>query len=560
MIAGLETTTDGEIRIAGKRVNEVEPKDRNIAMVFQNYALYPHMSVYDNMAYGLKIRKFAKDDIERRVQRAAKILELGPYLQRKPRELSGGQRQRVAMGRAIVREPAAFLFDEPLSNLDAKLRVQMRLEIQKLHRELRTTSVYVTHDQVEAMTLANRMIVINAGVVEQIGAPLEVYDNPASLFVAGFIGSPSMNFMPGTARGRRRRRRRRARDPAAAGGPRQGGRAGDRGRAPRALRGGRGQRARLPAARGHGGVAGGGFAAARRLQRHAPRRAHRGALDAEGRHRARGLDPARQGVLLRYRHRQAARRLSPMALDARRLEELSLNSSAPPGQLLYDGWLLRFSPGKAKRARSVNAVYPSRLPVEEKIAHCERVYGEQGLPAIFRISEHTQPPSLDATLAARGYESFNPTEVHAAPVDPALARRARGGEPAPGGVVRHGGGPARLPRRPTAAPISRGWPRCRSPMRPVAVLEAGVPMATGLAIFEDAHVGLFDVVTREGARRRGFARTIVAALLRWGRERGARQAYLQVEEGNAPALALYGGFGFAPAYRYWYRGRPGETQ
>ena len=201
MIAGLETTTEGEVRIAGKRVNEVEPKDRNIAMVFQNYALYPHMSVYDNMAYGLKIRKLAKDDIERRVQRAAGILELGPYLQRKPRELSGGQRQRVAMGRAIVREPAAFLFDEPLSNLDAKLRVQMRLEIQKLHRELRTTSVYVTHDQVEAMTLADRMIVINAGVIEQIGAPLEVYDDPASLFVAGFIGSPSMNFLPGKRSG-----------------------------------------------------------------------------------------------------------------------------------------------------------------------------------------------------------------------------------------------------------------------------------------------------------------------------------------------------------------------
>ncbi len=201
MIAGLETTTDGEIRIAGKRVNEVEPKDRNIAMVFQNYALYPHMSVYDNMAYGLKIRKLAKDDIERRVQRAAGILELGPYLQRKPRELSGGQRQRVAMGRAIVREPAAFLFDEPLSNLDAKLRVQMRLEIQKLHRELSTTSVYVTHDQVEAMTLADRMIVINAGVIEQVGAPLEVYDDPASLFVAGFIGSPAMNFLPGKLSG-----------------------------------------------------------------------------------------------------------------------------------------------------------------------------------------------------------------------------------------------------------------------------------------------------------------------------------------------------------------------
>ena len=201
MIAGLETTTEGEVRIAGKRVNEVEPKDRNIAMVFQNYALYPHMSVYDNMAYGLKIRKFPKEDIEKRVQRAAGILELGPYLQRKPRELSGGQRQRVAMGRAIVREPAAFLFDKPLSNLDAKLRVQMRLEIQKLHRELRTTSVYVTHDQVEAMTLANRMIVINAGVVEQVGAPIEVYDDPATLFVAGFIGSPSMNFMPGRRSG-----------------------------------------------------------------------------------------------------------------------------------------------------------------------------------------------------------------------------------------------------------------------------------------------------------------------------------------------------------------------
>ncbi len=197
IIAGLETATQGEIRIGGKRVNEVEPKDRNIAMVFQNYALYPHMSVYDNMAYGLKIRKLSKADIDTRVQRAAGILELGPYLARKPRELSGGQRQRVAMGRAIVRQPAAFLFDEPLSNLDAKLRVQMRLEIQKLHRELRTTSVYVTHDQVEAMTLADRMIVINAGTVEQVGAPIAVYDDPASQFVAGFIGSPAMNFLPG---------------------------------------------------------------------------------------------------------------------------------------------------------------------------------------------------------------------------------------------------------------------------------------------------------------------------------------------------------------------------
>jgi sn-glycerol 3-phosphate transport system ATP-binding protein len=200
MIAGLETVTHGDIEIAGRRVNDVEPKDRNIAMVFQNYALYPHMSVYDNMAYGLRIRGFSKADIETRVQRAAKILELGPFLGRKPRELSGGQRQRVAMGRAIVREPAAFLFDEPLSNLDAKLRVQMRLEIQKLHRELGTTSIFVTHDQVEAMTLANRMIVMNAGVVEQVGAPMQVYDEPASLFVAGFIGSPAMNFLPGAVR------------------------------------------------------------------------------------------------------------------------------------------------------------------------------------------------------------------------------------------------------------------------------------------------------------------------------------------------------------------------
>jgi sn-glycerol 3-phosphate transport system ATP-binding protein len=201
MIAGLELITEGEIAIGGTVVNNLEPKDRDIAMVFQNYALYPHMSVYDNMAYGLRIRGFSKAQIEERVQKAAKILELGNLLQRKPRELSGGQRQRVAMGRAIVREPKAFLFDEPLSNLDAKLRVQMRLEIQKLHRELGTTSIFVTHDQVEAMTLANRMIVMNGGVVEQIGAPMEVYDDPASLFVAGFIGSPAMNFLPGKVAG-----------------------------------------------------------------------------------------------------------------------------------------------------------------------------------------------------------------------------------------------------------------------------------------------------------------------------------------------------------------------
>src|SRR5471030_797634 len=202
MIAGLEAITSCEIVIGERVVNALEPKDRDIAMVFQNYALYPHMSVYANMAYGLKIRGFVKDDIEARVQRAAKILELGGLLGRKPRELSGGQRQRVAMGRAIVREPAVFLFDEPLSNLDAKLRVQMRLEIKRLQRELAVTSIYVTHDQVEAMTLADRLIVMNAGVAEQIGTPMEVYAKPASTFVASFIGSPPMNLVPAERGGR----------------------------------------------------------------------------------------------------------------------------------------------------------------------------------------------------------------------------------------------------------------------------------------------------------------------------------------------------------------------
>jgi sn-glycerol 3-phosphate transport system ATP-binding protein len=195
MVAGLERISGGEVAIGDRVVNELEPKDRDIAMVFQNYALYPHMSVYQNMAYGLKIKKMAKDEIERRVQKAAKILELGTFLQRLPRQLSGGQRQRVAMGRAIVREPAVFLFDEPLSNLDAKLRVQMRLEIKRLQRELGVTSIYVTHDQVEAMTLADRLIVMNAGIADQIGTPMDVYDRPASVFVAGFIGSPAMNFL-----------------------------------------------------------------------------------------------------------------------------------------------------------------------------------------------------------------------------------------------------------------------------------------------------------------------------------------------------------------------------
>jgi len=197
MVAGLEAISEGEISIDGKVVNELEPKDRNIAMVFQNYALYPHMTVAENMGYALKIAGLSKAKIEARVLTAAKILELEPLLTRKPRELSGGQRQRVAMGRAIVREPAVFLFDEPLSNLDARLRVQMRLEIQRLHSRLRTTSLYVTHDQVEAMTLAQRVIVMNKGHAEQIGAPTEVYERPATTFVAGFIGSPGMNLLSG---------------------------------------------------------------------------------------------------------------------------------------------------------------------------------------------------------------------------------------------------------------------------------------------------------------------------------------------------------------------------
>src|SRR5690606_31017437 len=195
MIAGLEVIAEGTISIGDRVVNDIEPADRDIAMVFQNYALYPHMSVYQNMSYGLRIRGMSKDDIEKRVQRAAEILQLQPYLQRKPRELSGGQRQRVAMGRAIVREPSVFLFDEPLSNLDAKLRVQMRLEIKRLHQQLGVTSIYVTHDQVEAMTLADRLVVMNLGRADQIGAPHEVYSRPATTYVGGFIGSPAMNFL-----------------------------------------------------------------------------------------------------------------------------------------------------------------------------------------------------------------------------------------------------------------------------------------------------------------------------------------------------------------------------
>jgi len=204
MVAGLEPITSGDIRIGARVVNDLEPKDRDIAMVFQNYALYPHMTVYENMSYGLRIKRFSSSEIEQRVQKAAAILELSSFLKRRPKELSGGQRQRVAMGRAIVREPAVFLFDEPLSNLDAKLRVQMRAELQSLHRRLGTTSLYVTHDQVEAMTLARRMIVMNAGRAEQIGAPLEVYARPATTFVAGFIGSPPMNLISEEHNGRKR--------------------------------------------------------------------------------------------------------------------------------------------------------------------------------------------------------------------------------------------------------------------------------------------------------------------------------------------------------------------
>ncbi|HEY8541431.1 MAG TPA: sn-glycerol-3-phosphate ABC transporter ATP-binding protein UgpC [Pseudothermotoga sp.] len=198
MIAGLEEITSGTIKIDGKVVNDVEPKDRDIAMVFQNYALYPHMTVYENMAFGLKLRKFPKAEIDQRVREAAKILGIEELLDRKPRQLSGGQRQRVAVGRAIVRNPKVFLFDEPLSNLDAKLRVQMRSELKKLHHRLEATIVYVTHDQVEAMTMADKIVVMKDGLIQQIGSPYEIYNKPANMFVAGFIGSPAMNFVDAT--------------------------------------------------------------------------------------------------------------------------------------------------------------------------------------------------------------------------------------------------------------------------------------------------------------------------------------------------------------------------
>src|SRR6195256_2917473 len=196
MIAGLEEITGGEIAVDGEVVNDVPPKDRDMAMVFQNYALYPHMTVYQNMSFGLRLKHYPKPEIEKRVQEAARILDITELLDRKPRQLSGGQRQRVAMGRAIVRNPKVFLFDEPLSNLDAKLRVQMRTEIKRVHQKVRTTTVYVTHDQIEAMTLADRVVVMNKGKIEQIGAPNDLYHAPLTRFVAGFIGSPAMKFLP----------------------------------------------------------------------------------------------------------------------------------------------------------------------------------------------------------------------------------------------------------------------------------------------------------------------------------------------------------------------------
>ena len=244
-----------------------------------------------------------------------------------------------------------------------------------------------------------------------------------------------------------------------------------------------------------------------------------------------------------------------MTTGPRRLEELALNSSAPPGQLLYDGWLLRFSPGKAKRARSVNPVYPSTLPLGEKVEHCERLYGAMGLPAIFRIAEPTRPADLEDFLAARGYERFETTQVREAAIDPSGLGGDEVGHPRLEEWFDMVGSLRGSPIAQRAAHLAR-LAALPLPVRAAAILEAGEPVATGLAIREGGHVGLFDVVTREGCRRRGLARTIVAALLRWGWEGGARHSYLQVEEGNAAAIALYEPFGFATAYRYWYRGRP----
>ena len=321
MIAGLEEISRGEIAIGGRVVNNVPPKDRDIAMVFQNYALYPHMTVYDNMAFSLKLAKAPKDEIQRRVQQAAEILGLQPFLARYPRQLSGGQRQRVAMGRAIVRDPQVFLFDEPLSNLDAKLRVQMRTEIKELHQRLKTTSVYVTHDQIEAMTMADRIVVMHDGVVEQIGEPLGLYDKPSNLFVAGFIGSPAMNFIDATIKRERRRSSAVAAGRHAAAAARDRRRAGrPEGRvrhpagAPRSHR-----RRRRPAGRGRGGRADrrrdpgvhpyGGAGSRRRVQGTAPVQSRR----QDQSHSARRHDSrVRQG------DRRPDQRLIPGARSQRR--------------------------------------------------------------------------------------------------------------------------------------------------------------------------------------------------------------------------------------------------
>ena len=329
MIAGLENITSGEIAIGDRVVNNVAPKERDIAMVFQNYALYPHMTVRDNMAFSLSLAKVPKASIDQQVQRAAQILGLAPYLNRYPRQLSGGQRQRVAMGRAIVRDPQVFLFDEPLSNLDAKLRVAMRAEIKELHQRLATTTVYVTHDQIEAMTMADKIVVMNGGNVEQIGAPLELYDRPNNLFVAGFIGSPAMNFLKGKVE-RRRVPRRGWRDAAAAGRAERFGRqAGGLRRASRAFparpgwparQGARGRADRL------GDPGAGGFR--RRL---GAVRVPRARLGQAWRDHPHHPGPV-AGASVRCRHRPAAGRLSRPALRETRCGRIwrSSNPSTVP--------------------------------------------------------------------------------------------------------------------------------------------------------------------------------------------------------------------------------------
>ena len=288
LVAGLEDITAGRMMFDGEEVNDLPPAERGIAMVFQSYALYPHMSVYENMAFGLKLAKVGQEGVDQRVRNAARILQIEHLLERKPKALSGGQRQRVAIGRAIVREPKVFLFDEPLSNLDAALRVQMRIEIAKLHHELDATMIYVTHDQVEAMTLADRIVVLNAGVVEQFGSPLELYHHPHNLFVAGFIGSPRMNFLPGRGRERERQRADAARSstaarwsrPPAANGV-QPGREGDARPAARASARGRRRRCRAQGPGDRGRASG-------RRDLHLPRSRRGPAADRQGRRRLQG--------------------------------------------------------------------------------------------------------------------------------------------------------------------------------------------------------------------------------------------------------------------------------